>query len=60
MADYEGWSPHLGSGGLLAIHDVFELPADGGQGPFRVWQRAVADGMVPHSRTGSLRILVRH
>jgi predicted O-methyltransferase YrrM len=60
MADYEGWSPHLGSGGLLAIHDVFEHPADGGQGPFRVWQRAVADGMAPHATTGSLRILVRH
>ena len=59
MADYEGWSGHVVAGGLLAIHDVFERPADGGQGPFHVWQRAVADGFVPHGVTGSLRILRR-
>ena len=29
-------------GGLLVFHDVFEDPADGGQAPFEVWQRAVA------------------
>jgi len=59
IADYEGWARHLLPGGLLAIHDVFEHPDDGGQGPFHVWQRAVADGFVPHSVTGSLRILER-
>jgi hypothetical protein len=57
MADYTQWSPHLASGGLLAIHDVFEDPADGGQAPFHVWQQAVADGFAPRSRTGSLRIV---
>jgi predicted O-methyltransferase YrrM len=59
MADYEGWARHLLPGGLLAIHDVFERPEDGGQGPFHVWQRAVADGLAPYSVTGSLRVLVR-
>jgi predicted O-methyltransferase YrrM len=59
MADYEGWAEQLLPGGLLAIHDVFERPEDGGQGPFHVWQRAVADGFVPHSVTGSLRVLER-
>ena len=29
------------------FHDVFEDPADGGQAPFHVWQRAVADGFAP-------------
>jgi len=56
-ADYTQWSPHLASGGLLAIHDVFEDPAEGGQAPFHVWQQAVADGFAPLSSTGSLRIL---
>jgi hypothetical protein len=56
MADYTHWSPHLTSGGLLAVHDVFEDPADGGQAPFHVWQHAVADGFVALSRTGSLRV----
>lgn len=57
LADYESWSPHLASRGLLVFHDVFEDPADGGQAPFEVWQRAVADGFEPVSTTGSLRVL---
>ncbi len=59
MADYAEWSPSLAPGGVLAIHDVFEDPADGGQAPFHVWQRAVADGFEPLSTTGSLRVLRR-
>jgi predicted O-methyltransferase YrrM len=59
MGDYAGWAPHVAAGGLLAIHDVFEDPAEGGQAPFHVWQRAVADGFTPVSTTGSLRVLRR-
>jgi predicted O-methyltransferase YrrM len=59
MADYAEWSPHVAPGGVLAIHDVFEDPAQGGQAPFHVWQRAVADGLEPQSTTGSLRVLRR-
>lgn len=58
-ADYEAWSPFVAPGGRLVFHDVFEDPADGGQAPFQVWQRAVADGFVPQSTTGSLRVLTR-
>lgn len=57
MADYDSWSGFVLPGGLLAVHDVFEHSADGGQAPFHVWQRAVADGFVPDSTTGSLRVL---
>ena len=59
MADYESWSPHVAPGGSLAVHDVFEDPADGGQAPFHVWERAVRDGFEPISTTGSLRVLRR-
>ncbi|HEX5615015.1 MAG TPA: class I SAM-dependent methyltransferase [Acidimicrobiia bacterium] len=59
MADYEAWSPFVLTGGVLVIHDVFEDPADGGQAPFHVWQRAVADGFAPVSTTGSLRVVRR-
>lgn len=59
MGDYEGWAGNVVPGGLLAIHDVFERPEDGGQGPFHVWQHAVDDGFAPHSVTGSLRVLER-
>jgi predicted O-methyltransferase YrrM len=57
LTDYTQWSPHVIAGGALAIHDVFEDPSAGGQAPFHVWQRAVADGFEPVSTTGSLRVL---
>jgi predicted O-methyltransferase YrrM len=57
MADYANWAPYVVHGGTLAIHDVFEDPAQGGQAPFRVWRRAVDDGYAPVSTTGSLRVL---
>jgi predicted O-methyltransferase YrrM len=59
MADYEGWVEHVAPGGLLAIHDVFEDPSEGGQAPFHLWQRAVADGFEPAATTGSLRVVRR-
>jgi predicted O-methyltransferase YrrM len=59
MADYVTWAAFVAPGGVLAIHDVFEDPADGGQAPFRVWQQAVADCFEPVSTTGSLRTLRR-
>ncbi len=58
--DYEGWSPHVRPGGLLALHDVFENPADGGRPPYEIWCRALADGcFTEHAVAGSLRILQR-
>jgi predicted O-methyltransferase YrrM len=59
MADYAAWSGHVAPGGLLAIHDVFEDPAAGGQAPFHVWQRARADGFTPVATAGSLRVVRR-
>jgi predicted O-methyltransferase YrrM len=59
MADYAGWARHVVPGGVLAVHDVFERSEDGGQAPFLVWQRAVADGFTPIATTGSLRTLRR-
>ena len=58
-ADYEGWVPHLAPGGLLVIHDVFPDPADGGQAPYRIYLRALAEGFTEVSVTGSLRVLRR-
>jgi predicted O-methyltransferase YrrM len=61
-ADYEAWARLVARGGLLAIHDVFEDPADGGRPPFEVWGRAVASGAftpIDAAGTGSLRILQR-
>jgi predicted O-methyltransferase YrrM len=58
--DYEGWAPRVAIGGALAIHDVFPDPADGGQAPFGIYQRALASGAFTEVRVeGSLRILER-
>jgi predicted O-methyltransferase YrrM len=58
--DYEGWAPWVALGGALAVHDVFPDPADGGQAPFRIYQRAMASGAFTEVRhEGSLRILER-
>ena len=58
--DYEGWAPLVAIGGVLAIHDVFPDPADGGQAPFRIYQRALSSGAFTEIRArGSLRILER-
>ncbi|MGV9269359.1 class I SAM-dependent methyltransferase [Kitasatospora sp. NPDC003701] len=57
--DYEGWAPHLAPEGLLVVHDVFPDPADGGQAPYRVYLRALAEGFEEISVTGSLRVLRR-
>ena len=39
--DYDVWSPHLMKGGLLAIHDVFPNPKDGGRPPFNIYTKAL-------------------
>jgi hypothetical protein len=33
------------TGGLLAIHDIFPDPADGGRPPFELWELAKASGL---------------
>ncbi|WP_420610528.1 class I SAM-dependent methyltransferase [Candidatus Poriferisodalis sp.] len=58
-ADYEAWSPRVMPGGLLAIHDVFPDPADGGRPPYEIWLRALDDGFAEHAAAGSLRVLRR-
>ena len=60
VADYEGWAPWVAPGGVLAIHDVFPDPADGGQAPYRIYQRALKSGAFTEiPGTGSLRLLER-
>lgn len=58
--DYERWTPHVAEGGILAIHDVFPNPADGGRPPYEIYLRAIeSDNFVEIGCTGSLRVLER-
>ena len=59
-ADYENWTPKVARGGFLAIHDVFENPADGGRPPYEIYSRALEEGgFEPHLSVGSLQVLRR-
>lgn len=45
MIDYRGFSPHVMQGGILAIHDIFADPKDGGQAPYEIYRLALASGL---------------
>ncbi len=58
--DFETWTPWVEPGGLLAIHDVFPDPADGGRPPYEIYCRAIESGTFTDvSATGSLRVVRR-
>ena len=56
-ADFEAWEHKVRPGGCIAMHDVYEDPQHGGQGPFEVWRRAVESGWADADRHRSLRLL---
>lgn len=43
--DYRSWAPHVAPGGILAIHDIFENPQEGGQAPYEILKMARASGL---------------
>jgi predicted O-methyltransferase YrrM len=57
--DYVGWGPWVARGGTLVIHDVFPDPAEGGQAPYRIYRRALANGFEDTRALGSMRVLTR-
>jgi len=59
-ADFNGWTPWVRVGGLLAIHDVFEDPAEGGRPPYELYCAALGSGAFRERHAqGSLRVLER-
>jgi predicted O-methyltransferase YrrM len=59
--DYLGWTPHVMPGGILAIHDVFPDPDDGGRPPYeQIYLPALASGDFEEVEAlGSMRVLRR-
>jgi MMP 1-O-methyltransferase len=58
--DLREWSGHVAPGGVLAIHDVFPDPADGGRPPYDIYRKALVSGAFEEiAGEGSLRILRR-
>jgi MMP 1-O-methyltransferase len=42
LNDYQIWAKHILPGGYLVFHDIFPDPAQGGQAPYLVYQKAIA------------------
>ena len=60
LADFRAWAPRVLPGGILAIHDVFPDPSEGGQAPFTIWRLAQQSGLFESLEgVGSLRGLRR-
>ena len=62
--DEAAWIPKVANGGLVAIHDVFPDPKDGGRPPYDLFCRLVARpdnefAELPELSCGSLRVLRR-
>jgi predicted O-methyltransferase YrrM len=60
--DYRSWSDKVAIDGLMAIHDVFPDPADGGRPPFEIYRAALGSGAWAEEAElscGSLRVLRR-
>lgn len=45
QTDYSCWSDKVVPGGILAIHDLFPDPKEGGQAPITIWREAQASGL---------------
>lgn len=59
-SDYDAWAHRVASGGILAIHDLFPDPADGGQAPITIYRRALGSGNFEElPTTGTLGVLRR-
>jgi predicted O-methyltransferase YrrM len=60
LCDYRCWAGHIVPGGILAIHDIFPNPADGGQAPYEILKLARASGLFEElPMVGTLGVLRR-
>ena len=60
LTDYDCWARHILPGGYLLIHDIFTDPAEGGQAPYHIYNRALSSGYFdPLPMTKTLGLLQR-
>lgn len=60
QTDYERWVGKVARGGILAIHDLFFDPAEGGQAPITIYRQAIASRLFDElPTTGTLGVLRR-
>lgn len=60
LNDYRCWAVHVAPGGILAIHDIFPDPHEGGQAPYTIYRMALLSGLFEEIRmVNSLALLRR-
>lgn len=60
LTDYRCWTAHLVQGGILAIHDLFPDPYEGGQAPWAIYRMALDSGLFEAvERVNTLGVLRR-
>ena len=59
MNDYDNWCSKLHPQGGLVIHDIYEKPEDGGQAPYLIYQKALAEGFQLHERVDTIVCLTK-
>ncbi len=59
LTDYHCWASHVMRGGILAIHDIFEKPEEGGQAPLAIYKLALASGLFETLERASSLVLLR-
>ena len=45
VTDYRSWATWVRPGGILAIHDIFIDPSQGGQAPYEIYKLALSSGL---------------
>ncbi len=60
LTDYRSWASHVLPDGILAIHDIFTDPDQGGQAPYQIYQLALESGLfVEYEMINTLGLLRR-
>ena len=58
--DFNNWKDKIIKGGILAIHDVFPNPDDGGRPPYEIYRKALSEENFKEvEAVKSLRVLVK-
>ena len=52
--DYFSWRDKIGTGGILAIHDIYDSELEGGQAPKEIYEKALVENFELIDRVHSL------
>ena len=57
--DYKYWESKIITDGCLVIHDIFENPNEGGQAPYKIFQKALKNKYKLYERVDTIACLIK-